>query len=147
MASAIVTAQTEIHMIGTHDRFTAQRAYGDLVPAGGYKCRNKQAMNGHCASFERGNHPDWVKSIRAAHRALAAVQSRPHIAGMATTFPPAYELTTRPCTIHAGRYRWVITGNGKPVQTSADSFETPELAHMDGRIAFEKLVQSSRINE
>jgi len=43
MASAIVTAQTEIHMIGTHDWFTAQRrAYGDLVPAGGYKCRTKQ---------------------------------------------------------------------------------------------------------
>jgi hypothetical protein len=85
--------------------------------------------------------------VKAAHRALAAVQSRPHIAGMATTFPPAYELTTRPCTIHAGRYRWVITANGKPVQTSTDSFETSESAHMDGRIAFEKLVQSSRINE
>ena len=88
----------------------------------------------------------WVRSIKAAYRALAAVQSRPHIAGMATTFPPAYELTTRPCTIHAGRYRWVITGNGQPVQTSADLFETSELAHMDGRIAFEKLVLSSTIN-
>src|SRR5512132_76272 len=80
-------------------------------------------------------------------RALAVVQSRPHIASMATTFPPAYELTTRPCTIHAGRFRWVITANGKPVSTSADSFETPELAHMDGRTALERLVQSSRINE
>jgi hypothetical protein len=72
---------------------------------------------------------------------------RPHIAGMATTFPPAYELTIRPCTIHVGRYRWVITGNGKPIETSTDSFETSELAHMDGRIAFEKLVKSSRIDE
>jgi hypothetical protein len=44
---------------------------------------------------------------------------------MADTFPPKYELTTRPCTVHSGRYRWVITGNGKPVQTSLRSFETP----------------------
>jgi hypothetical protein len=80
-------------------------------------------------------------------RALVVVQSRPHIASMATTFPPAYELTTRPCTIHAGRYRWVITANGKPVSTSGDSFATPELARMDGLIAFERLVRSSRINE
>ena len=90
--------------------------------------------------------PGWVNSIKAT-KSLAVVQGRPHIASMATTFPPAYELTTRPCTIHAGRYRWVITANGKPVSTSGDLFETPELAHMDGLIAFERLVQSSRINE
>jgi hypothetical protein len=72
---------------------------------------------------------------------------QPHITCMTLTFPPAYELTTRPCTIHAGRYRWVITANGKPVSTSGDSFETSELAHMDGLIALERLVQSSRINE
>lgn len=39
------------------------------------------------------------------------------------------------------------TGNGKPVQTSMDSFETPERAHADGRIALEKLVKSSRIGQ
>src|SRR5512132_2325736 len=76
-----------------------------------------------------------------------SVRIGPHIAYMADTFPPKYELTTKPCTIHAGRYRWVITANGKPVSTSGDSFETPELAHMDGLIAFERLVQSSRISE
>ena len=32
IASAIVTAQIEIHMVGPHDGFPAQRAYGDLVP-------------------------------------------------------------------------------------------------------------------
>jgi len=32
IASAIVTAQIEIHMVGPHDWFPAQRAYGDLVP-------------------------------------------------------------------------------------------------------------------
>jgi hypothetical protein len=91
-------------------------------------------------------HLDWSTQLRQP-RALAVVQSWPHIASMATTFPPAYELTTRPCTIHAGRYRWVITANGKPVSTSGDSFETPELARMDGLIALERLVHSSRINE
>ena len=79
--------------------------------------------------------------------ALAAVRIRPNIARMVGKFPPAYELTTRPCTIHAGRHRWVITGNGKPVQTSMDSFETPERAHADGRIVLEKLVKSSRIGQ
>jgi hypothetical protein len=66
---------------------------------------------------------------------------------MVEKFPPPYELTTRPCTINAGRHRWVITSNDKPIQTSENSFETSELAHMDGRIAFEKLVVSSRIGE
>jgi hypothetical protein len=106
------------------------------------------ANSGHCLSSIAMSAcpPGWVNSIRQP-RALAVVQSRPHIASMATTFPPAYELTTRPCTIHAGRYRWVITANGKPVSTSGDSFETPELARMDGLIAFERLIHSSRINE
>src|ERR1017187_5408209 len=64
--------------------------------------------------------------------ALAAVRIRPNIARMVGKFPPAYELTTRPCTIRAGHYRWVITANGKPVQTSMNSFETPAIAHTDG---------------
>jgi hypothetical protein len=64
---------------------------------------------------------------------------------MPDKFPPNYELTTRPCTIHAGRHRWVIVGNGKPVQTSMDSFETPAMAHTQGRAALEKLVKSLRI--
>jgi hypothetical protein len=79
--------------------------------------------------------------------ALAAVRIRPNIARMVGKFPPAYELTTRPCTIRAGHYRWVITANGKPVQTSMNSFETPAIAHTDGRVALEKLVKSSRIGQ
>jgi hypothetical protein len=66
---------------------------------------------------------------------------------MADTFPPKYELTTRPCTIQAGRYRWVITGNGKPVQTSMSSFETPAMAHADGDVTLEKLIRSSMIGQ
>ena len=59
-------------------------------------------------------------------------------------FPPTYVLTTRPCTLHAGRYRWVITGNGMPVQTSANSFETPKKARADGLREMEKLIKTSR---
>ena len=70
-----------------------------------------------------------------------------HIAYMADAFPPKYELMTRPCTIHAGRYRWVITGNGKPVQTSLSSFETPAMGHADGDVTLEKLIRSSMIGQ
>jgi len=66
---------------------------------------------------------------------------------MADTFPPRYELTTRSCTIHAGRYRWVITGNGKPVQTSLISFETAAMAYADGDVTLEKLIRSSMIGQ
>ena len=59
-------------------------------------------------------------------------------------FPPAYALTTRPCSLHAGRHRWVITGNGMPIQTSPESFATPREAHADGHGELEKLIKTSR---
>ena len=63
---------------------------------------------------------------------------------MALKFPPEYVLTTRLCTLHAGRHRWVITGNGMPtIQTSAASFETPKKARADGLIELEKLIKTS----
>jgi hypothetical protein len=65
---------------------------------------------------------------------------------MAHEFPPKYVLTTRLCTLHAGRHRWVITGNGKPIQTSAESFETPKKARADGLRELEKLIKTSRTN-
>ena len=45
---------------------------------------------------------------------------------MADKFAPTYALTTRSYTSYADRYRWVISGNGKPVQlikTSRTSLE------------------------
>jgi hypothetical protein len=45
MASAIVTAQTEIHMIVPHEWFTAQRAYVDLVPLAAINVETKEAIN------------------------------------------------------------------------------------------------------
>ena len=58
--------------------------------------------------------------------------------------PPPYVLTTRPCTLHAGRHRWVITGYGMPTQTSAASFETPKKARAEGLVELGKLIEASR---
>jgi hypothetical protein len=60
---------------------------------------------------------------------------------MADKFPPKYALTTRPCTRHAGRYRWVINGNGMPIQTSAEAFETRRKARANGLVEFVKLIK------
>lgn len=57
---------------------------------------------------------------------------------------PKYALTTRPCTSYAGRYRWVISGNGKPIQTSAEAFETRGKARANGLVELVKLIKTSR---
>ena len=58
--------------------------------------------------------------------------------------PQPYDLVTRPCTIHAGRFRWDIRQNGRPVQSSVESFATEQEAHADGRHELEKLMQLDR---
>jgi hypothetical protein len=72
--------------------------------------------------------------ITALQRPLAMAQS-----------PQPYDLVTRPCTIHAGRFRWDIRENGIPVQSSMESFATEQEAHADGRHELEKLIQVSRL--
>ena len=59
--------------------------------------------------------------------------------------PQPYDLVTRPCTIHAGRFRWDIRENGKPIRSSVVSFATEQEAHADGRHELEKLIQVSRL--
>jgi len=88
-----------------------------------------------------------LSSARADLPRSGSVRIGTHIANMVDTFPLKYELTTRPCAIHAARYRWVITGNGKPIQTSMSSFETPAMADADGNVALEKLIMSSMIGQ
>jgi hypothetical protein len=61
--------------------------------------------------------------------------------GMTDDAPPPYDLVIRPCTIHAGRYRWDIR-----VQSSMDSFANEPEAHADGRREVERLTQVSRLN-
>ncbi|MGA7997663.1 MAG: hypothetical protein WCA28_22545 [Bradyrhizobium sp.] len=58
--------------------------------------------------------------------------------------PQPYDLVTRPCTIHAGRFRWDIRQNGRPVQSSMESFASEQEAHMDGRLELEKLMRLNR---
>jgi len=52
---------------------------------------------------------------------------------------PKYALT---CTLHAGRYRWVINGNGKPIRTSAEAFETKTKARANGLVELVKLIRT-----
>ncbi len=66
------------------------------------------------------------------------------IVGMAQS-PQPYDLVTRPCTIDAGRFRWDIRENGRPIQSSMESFATEQEAHADGRHELEKLIQVSRL--
>ena len=66
------------------------------------------------------------------------------IVGMAQS-PQPYDLVTRPCTIHAGRFRWDIRENGRPIQSSMESFATEQEAHADGRHELEKLILVSRL--
>jgi hypothetical protein len=64
---------------------------------------------------------------------------------MTPKFPPVYVLTTRPCALHAGHHRWVITANDMPIQTSAELFDTPKKARAHGLIELGKLIKTSRI--
>jgi hypothetical protein len=65
------------------------------------------------------------------------------LGGMTDSTPPPYELAVRACTIHAGRYRWDIRVSGTPVQSSIESFASPQEAQTDGRQVIEKLMQGS----
>jgi hypothetical protein len=52
---------------------------------------------------------------------------------------PAYELSTRPCTLQAGRYRWDIRLRGRLVRSSVDSYPSTLEARAAGLRAVEKL--------
>jgi len=80
------------------------------------------------------------------HNALARITAlqRLDLSGLAQS-PQPYDLATRPCTIHAGRFRWDIRENGRPIQSSMESFATEQEAHADGRHELEKLIQVSRL--
>ena len=87
---------------------------------------------------DRDNALQEIEGFRAR---ITALQRRP---GMAQS-PQPYDLVTRPCTIHAGRFRWDIRENGRPIQSSMESFATEQEAHADGRHELEKLIQVSRL--
>ena len=83
---------------------------------------------------DRHNALQEIERFRARITAL-------QLSGMAQP----YDLVTRPCTIHAGRFRWDIRENGRPIQSSIESFATEQEAHADGRHELEKLILVSRL--
>jgi hypothetical protein len=50
-----------------------------------------------------------------------------------------YSLTTRPCLVDIGRFRWDIYDNDSLFQTSAEAFDTEEEARANGSIELERL--------
>jgi hypothetical protein len=44
-----------------------------------------------------------------------------------------------------GRFRWDIRENGRPIQSSIESFATEQEAHADGRHELEKFILVSRL--
>jgi len=67
---------------------------------------------------------------------------------MADPLPPvAYEVKTRRCTIHAGRYRWDIWVHGMRAQSSIDSFASREEATAAGHTELEMLGKTLRTGE
>ncbi len=92
-----------------------------------------------------------ITALKAKGKGLALVRTDVevppgpgHIVGMAQSAQP-YELVTRPCTIHAGRFRWDIRESGRPIQSSMESFATEQEAHADGRHELEKIILISRL--
>ena len=92
-----------------------------------------------------------ITALKAKGKGLALVRTDVevppgpgHVVGMAQSAQP-YELVTRPCTIHAGRFRWDIRESGRPIQSSMESFATEQEAHADGRHELEKIILISRL--
>ena len=75
---------------------------------------------------------------------MAAHRKWGHIAGMNDDqAPPPFDFVVRPCTLHAGRYRWDIREGGTPIRASMDSFASEQEAHTDGIYELEKLKKIS----
>jgi hypothetical protein len=87
---------------------------------------------------------DRHNALQEIERFRARITALQRPSGMAQS-PQPYDLVIRPCTIHAGRFRWDIRENGRPAQSSMESFATEQEAHADGRHELEKLIQVSRL--
>ena len=87
---------------------------------------------------------DRHSALREIERFRARITALQRRSGMAQS-PQPYDLVTRPCTIQAGRFRWDIRENERPIQSSMESFATEQEAHADGRHELEKSIQISRL--
>jgi hypothetical protein len=93
----------------------------------------------------RHNALQEIERFRARITALQRLDLRSAHRGPMAQSPQPYDLVTRPCTIHAGRFRWDVRENGRPIQSSLESFATEQEAHADGRHELEKLIHVSRL--
>ena len=72
-----------------------------------------------------------------ASRLMIRVASRN---GTMTTAPASpYSVTTRPCLVDIGSFRWDTYNNDSLFQTSAESFATEEEARASGLAELERL--------
>jgi hypothetical protein len=87
---------------------------------------------------------DRHNALQEIERFRARITAQQRLDLRSAQSPQPYDLVTRPCTIHAGRFRWDIRQNGRPVQSSMESFASEQEAHMDGRLELEKLMRLDR---
>src|ERR1700682_6668910 len=66
---------------------------------------------------------DRHNALQEIERSRARITALQRLSGMAQS-PQPYDLVTRPCTIHAGCFRWDLRENGRPIQSSLESFAT-----------------------
>jgi cytochrome c556 len=78
---------------------------------------------------------DRHNALQEIGRFRARITALQRLSGMAQS-PQPYD---------AGRFRWDIRENGRPIQSSMESFATEQEAHADGRHELEKLIQVSRL--
>ena len=60
------------------------------------------------------DHHNALQEIERFRARITALQ------GLDLRSPKPYDLVTRPCTIHLGRFRWDIRENGRPIQSSME---------------------------
>jgi hypothetical protein len=60
---------------------------------------------------------------------------------VAKTSPHPYALKIRPCTEHAGRFRWDILDGDEVLDTSWDSFATGREARDSGQQEMKNLIE------
>ena len=94
---------------------------------------------------DRHNALQEIARFRARITALQRLDLGSARRGPMAQSPQPYDLVTRPCTSDAGRFRWDIRENGKPIQSSMESLATEQEAHADGRHELENLILVSRL--
>jgi hypothetical protein len=87
------------------------------------------------SSGQGGSGVNWC-----ARRELRLSQAHTTIMAAPRAPVPPYRVRVRRCTIHVGRFRWDILENGRPAESSPDSFFSRREAKADGLARLHELV-------